>query len=1111
MLINAPTTVTHEYLLAIATKASYLTEILPEIQTLEATQESEELAIPLSEEQQAEFERRLAFWCNQVAKGDRDKFQRRFDWDQITPEMVRCILLQGDQIKPSHLPPWTATLAQIIEVAEGFRAECYPDLPHPPQPVPFQALCLPAVVVAQRRLKAQVAEYESLLSAEAWSTIYLSLLDAVARIVVPTLMERFHELRSKKGALSLFFLTSVQRESGTELYQSFVEQHLENGLRSLFAESSVLGRLIATLVDLWVEATSEFLGRLQQDWNLIGQQFSPEQPLKQVTAIEPDRSDPHEGRRMVAILTFDTALKVVYKPKKLGLAVAFNRFLDWCSQQEKLLPFEYPAIVDRQDYGWVEFVANTPCESEAAVRRFYRRQGMMLCLVDILEGNDFHYENILACGEHPMLIDLETLLVPPINDQEIDDSKIHQVLTKKIHDSVLRTSLLPTRSYTLKRNQLLVDVSALGLGEELETTVFVWRNINTDGMSLGLEPTENTHTLKENLPRLAANLVYPDQFIQDIVAGFVDMYQTLRDHRDFLLSSASPLQQFEGAVSRVLFRNTGIYFNLLLQSYGSALVQAGVARSINFDVLSRPFLNQDECPKQWPLFHAEKQCLEQLDIPSFTGQTTSRDLYCNSQVIIPDFFPYCSFDAVINRLRSLNEAELAFQKQVILSSLYARYQQEPQFEVAAQNRRDFKPVPFKASANEHSTLSQRCLDAATSIAEDLYESVVWSTDRSLAAWIGISYAHYNQSFFVDVSDTGLYSGIGGIGLFFAALAQVTGNSTWQDIALASVANIRALLGQSSQDALKKTLQWSKMAGADKLQSLMYSFTRMGDLLQDASLLEDAYRIADLITPESITEDQQFDLVGGTAGTLVHLLTLWPYLEGQRRQQVLEKAMVCGNHLLAHQTALNDGPKAWATWREKRLTGYSQGAAGIADALLRLFAVTEDERFYSAAVEAIAYEQTQFSEEWQNWLDLRFSEPSCQVNWGHGAPGIALGRLNSLPVLDTPDIRQQIDIALDTTQKGLVWGIDSLFWGTLGRVEVLVQATQVLDRPELLQTTYGAAEQVLTSAEQAGTFTLFQAFPSDVPYPGFFFGQSGIGYELLRLAYPDRLPSVLSFQ
>ena len=1115
MLTNTLSSVTDEYLLSIAARASYLTEILPAIRNLEKGEEAKVSAADLPTEQSAELERRLDFWCGEIFKGDPVKFQRRLDWDHITPGMVQRILLQKDRVVPNHLPAWAKTLAQIIDVAEGFRAERYPDLPQLPKPVPFQELCLPTLVVAQRSLKAQVAEYESLLSAETWDTIYLALLDDIAQMAVPTFLELFNEMRSAKGGLQLFFLTSVQREPGTELYGAFVENHLADGLRSLFAEHSVMGRLIATLVNLWLDATGEFLERLRQDWRLIEQQFSPGQPLRQVTAIEPDLSDPHEGRRMVAILTFDTGLKVVYKPKKLGLAAVFNRFLDWCSQQENLLPFEYPAILEREEYGWVEFVEYKPCLSEAAVGRFYRRQGMLICLVDILDGNDFHFENILACGEHPMLIDLETLLVPPVVNQSVDPSEMHQVLHKKLQDSVLRTSLLPTHSYMRNRSELLVDVSALGLGQELGTSSFGWRNINTDGMTLALELTETTHQLKENLPRLGENQVYPDLFIDEISRGFMDMYQTLMTHRDYLLSSESPLKQFDGKVTRVLFRNTGVYVNLLMQSYRGVLAQVGVARSIGFDVLSRAFVaqDQDHPPKLWPVFQAEHQCLEQLDIPSFTGKTDSLDLYCNDRVIIEDFFPYCSFDAVIKRLQSLNDEDLAFQQQLILLSLYSRYQKEPRLHACAGALTQQDDLASgrspSASPTDAALRSQTLVSAATTLAEQLCRSATWNQDHTMASWVGISYAHYNQSFFTSVSDVGLYSGVGGIGLFFAALAQVTGERTWQEMALASVVGIRQIFTQNREELLKKTLQWSDLGGADRLQSGIYSLTRMGDLLQDDTLITDAYRIARLLTPETIAHDQQFDWVGGSAGTLVHLLTLLPYMEGDQRQQVLKTAIACGEHLLANQTGPEDGPKAWETWRQKRLTGYSQGAAGIADALLRLFAVTQDDRFRLAAIEAIAYEQTQFSEESQNWLDLRSSEVTCQVSWAHGAPGIALGRINGLSVVDTPEIRHHIDGALNTTQNALVWGTDSLAWGTLGRVETLLHASQVLGRPELLQSAYSAAERVLDRVQQTGTFTLFQNFPSNVAYPGFFYGQAGIGYELLRLAYPDRLPSVLS--
>ena len=49
------------------------------------------------------------------------------------------------------------------------------------------------------------------------------------------------------------------------------------------------------------------------------------------------------------------------------------------------------------------------CASEEEIRRYYRRTGHLLCLVYALNGSDFHYENLIADGEHPVPIDLETI------------------------------------------------------------------------------------------------------------------------------------------------------------------------------------------------------------------------------------------------------------------------------------------------------------------------------------------------------------------------------------------------------------------------------------------------------------------------------------------------------------------------------------------------------------------------------------------------------------------------------------------------------------------------------------------------------------------------------
>jgi lantibiotic modifying enzyme len=73
---------------------------------------------------------------------------------------------------------------------------------------------------------------------------------------------------------------------------------------------------------------------------------------------------------------------------------------------------------------------------------------------------------------------------------------------------------------------------------------------------------------------------------------------------------------------------------------------------------------------------------------------------------------------------------------------------------------------------------------------------------------------------------------------------------------------------------------------------------------------------------------------------------------------------------------------------------------------------------------------------------------------------------------------------------------------------LLVAAQKLSRPELLETAQKQAAWVVAKAKQVGAFHLFPNLPKDVYNPGFFLGTAGIGYELLRLAYPNLVPSVL---
>jgi lantibiotic modifying enzyme len=114
----------------------------------------------------------------------------------------------------------------------------------------------------------------------------------------------------------------------------------------------------------------------------------------------------------------------------------------------------------------------------------------------------------------------------------------------------------------------------------------------------------------------------------------------------------------------------------------------------------------------------------------------------------------------------------------------------------------------------------------------------------------------------------------------------------------------------------------------------------------------------------------------------------------------------------------------------------------------------------------------------------------------------------LHVLDTPRIRLDIETALQTTQRTDQPDVDHLCCGHLGRAELFVTAASRLSQPQWLETARRHARRVVERARDRGGLRLASTAPGRVYSPSCFQGTSGIGYELLRMARPDLVPSIL---
>ena len=127
-----------------------------------------------------------------------------------------------------------------------------------------------------------------------------------------------------------------------------------------------------------------------------------------LVSLDDSKGDQHRDGRSVLIATFNSGFRIVYKPRPLAVAMHFQELLNWLNDRGAEPPLRTIRILDRGAYGWIEFIAPQGCGSGDEVRRFYARQGEYLALLYALEATDFHYENVIAVGEHPILVDLET-------------------------------------------------------------------------------------------------------------------------------------------------------------------------------------------------------------------------------------------------------------------------------------------------------------------------------------------------------------------------------------------------------------------------------------------------------------------------------------------------------------------------------------------------------------------------------------------------------------------------------------------------------------------------------------------------------------------------------
>ena len=806
------------------------------------------------------------------------------------------------------------------------------------------------------------------------------------------------------------------------------------------ARMPLLAPMLDGLVDQFVDMALELAGRLARDRRELARALFGGTDPGRVAYVSADGADAHCGGRMALMLTFEDGRRVLYKPHDCTPDALFGELVARWFADDLIVP----RTLARDGYGWCEFIGRSPAADEGEVRAYFRRLGRVFALMQALGSTDLHYENWLACGTRPALVDLETILAPV--PRMFSDAAEHpdgfdagrDPFLEDLNRSLVPSCLLPDSRGGRQYCILLAD----GEGQAC-------------------------------LPELDGRRVSVLGYEDELLAGFSEGYGRCLEARDELRAA---VEGFAGATVRRLVRNTDYYARLLERLHGR---RALASREEQGRIVARAedFFVRHGAAHMLPIARFEATCLLRGDIPYFCARAEGHDLCGDGagegDVVMPGFFEHSAVEAAHERIDRLSEAERDFEAGILRESLCMALVRTPDdgrhdADAPEDKSEAEAPAASRAEIDERAETdavadavvgegddseSERgvgregshptagagapagaCLasdaPALLSPAAALTEAIALFEDIEARLLTGPSgargwIARNGEQGALAIARPGLAQGTGGYGVLFAALADASGVPD-------DVRRRARELAELCLDRLELTLEGLERARTipetavpfgvtDGLGGVLVSLAHMGRHLHDDWSRNLAVRLLALLDRADIESAKQSDVYSGLAGLILGIDACAPLLAGDTAaaREAIRRAAARllelrtlpdptagmpaapsvggtpGEAVGADAAQSPCTPPLWDTLgRGRPIGGAAHGMIGIAAALLAATELVGDSAFAGPALDALAFEHRTYSERLRTWPDFRTSARPDAAMHGlcSGAPGEGLALL-----------------------------------------------------------------------------------------------------------------------
>ncbi|BCJ93980.1 type 2 lantibiotic biosynthesis protein [Anaerocolumna cellulosilytica] len=859
----------------------------------------------------------------------------------------------------------------------------------------------------------------------------------------------------------------------------------------------VLMRSIFETIASFTDFTLEVLNRLQKDREELAEYIFEGEQMKEILSFEADIADTHLHNTVIR-LTFDNKKSIIYKPYSLKKEISYQKLVNWFYKKCDMTEF-HRVIIDKGHYGWEEEILQKSCQNELELKTYYTRLGINLFVNFLLNTCDLHCENIIACGEYPVVIDLETLVGIGGMDADTTKGKIHKILM----DSVLYLGVLPALHWKGKRGG--VNLSGMNgyTGQTVPFKIPCIRCHKTSEIAIDYR-NPITHGGK-NLAKLNGRYIESKNYTKELLLGFEKAYTVGLSNKDTIISFMSEVKTLK---SRYLLRDTQFYSALLLTSYHPDFMMDGGDRNLFlYQLFERGYLSYAQnikCSKNKmgarqtlhmvnniKIVEAEIKELLKGNIPVFYIRVDNKELILPDGRRLKGYLHSTAYDNVIAKINALSYTDLERQ------SLFIRITMGENF-IFRKDKLLINSMDNKKGDIRH------IYQAVERIGDMLVKEAIYNKDFTDVNWIGIfnSMTGDGTKIFQPLNPY-LYDGIAGLAIFMNALNKVIKKSSYSKLCKALDTT---LFSYTESYRMNAEADKECMTGAFSGEaSIVYTYQILYQLTNNIVYLEYAKRHVKPIL-SAIEKDCKYDVLNGNGGFIILLCNLYKLT---KEEEYIAAANEAARILSQSAITMPEG----IGWKLETcpvpLAGFSHGNSGMAVAFGVISQITGSKEYLPVINELLMYEESLYSASLNSWVDLREGKKSeSTASWCHGASGILLSRLFLVKVLGSEyserlgrDISRAVKNVIESEKKNSY----CLCHGNCGNMHILKVYERCMPQNEFVkQITF---LQISELAFNIGNGTS-DIKPAEYNHPGFMTGITGIGYCLLGFIN-EHIPDVLS--